>query len=392
MLCPTIFCCVKFPYVKVYRSRETPSSRQIKRAQSLPKPCHSTLQPHILYSTMSQPKSSLSGLRTVKRNFSEAKLSDEPISWPRIQPNDSGREKRLRDIQAGIEQRGAAALLQSYTNITASPTGSQSQQPLPGTADEPPTKRRHLPPGWDSDTDAFMSSSSLTRTSSTKSLMSSVSRSFTVSTTLTSTPPSSKPKMVLSQEQMHILKLVEEGKGIFYTGSAGTGKSVLLREIIKSLQKRYASSPDAVAITASTGAYAPRMPIKAFFFIYFTPGIAACNIGGVTIHSFSGIGTGEGNVEDLIRKVYKNRKANTRWARTKVLIIDEARGNRPQDPQVGGSIWRDTGSTTGPTLFPGLMSSGRSLSLVISSSYPPLQRGAVRTSNSHLKPKPGIKL
>lgn len=221
MLCPTIFCCVKFPYVKVYRSRETPSSRQIKRAQSLPKPCHSTLEPHILYSTMSQPKSSLSGLRTVKRNFSDAKLSDEPISWPRTQPNGSGREKRLRDIQAGIEQRGAAALLQSYTNITASPTGSQSQQPLPGTADEPPTKRRHLPPGWDSDTDAFMSSSSLTRTSSTKSLMSSVSRSFTVSTTLTSTPPSSKPKMVLSQEQMHILKLVEEGKGIFYTGSAG---------------------------------------------------------------------------------------------------------------------------------------------------------------------------
>jgi len=169
---------------------------------------------------MSQPKSSLSGLRTVKRDFSDAKPSDEPISWPRTQPNGNGKEQRLKDIQAGIEQRGAAALLQSYTNVTAAYMGSQSKRPLPGTADEPPTKKRHLPPGWD-DTDPFMTSSSLTRNSSTKSLISSMSRSLTVSTTLTSKPPSSKPKMVLSAEQTHILKLVEEGKGIFYTGSAG---------------------------------------------------------------------------------------------------------------------------------------------------------------------------
>jgi len=34
---------------------------------------------------------------------------------------------------------------------------------------------------------------------------------------------------------------------------AGTGKSVLLREIIKSLRKTHVKSPDAVAVTASTG-------------------------------------------------------------------------------------------------------------------------------------------
>jgi ATP-dependent DNA helicase PIF1 len=52
-------------------------------------------------------------------------------------------------------------------------------------------------------------------------------------------------------------------------------------------------------------------------------GIAACNIGGVTIHSFAGIGIGEGSVEDLVNRVRKNKKAASRWLRTKVLIVDE---------------------------------------------------------------------
>lgn len=52
-------------------------------------------------------------------------------------------------------------------------------------------------------------------------------------------------------------------------------------------------------------------------------GIAACNIGGVTIHSFGGIGLGIESAETLADKIRKNRKASARWLRTKVLIIDE---------------------------------------------------------------------
>ncbi|KAL1743258.1 hypothetical protein HDZ31DRAFT_3266, partial [Schizophyllum fasciatum] len=52
-------------------------------------------------------------------------------------------------------------------------------------------------------------------------------------------------------------------------------------------------------------------------------GIAACNIGGVTIHSFAGIGLGIEPAEDLATKIRKNKKAMNRWLRTKVLIIDE---------------------------------------------------------------------
>lgn len=112
-------------------------------------------------------------------------------------------------------------------------------------------------------------------------------------------------RIFLSEEQQHVLKLVtEDKKSVFFTGSAGTGKSVLLREIITALRAKYSREPDRVAVTASTG-------------------LAACNIGGVTLHSFSGIGLGKEPAEDLIKKIRRNIKAKQRWMRTKVLIMDE---------------------------------------------------------------------
>jgi len=77
-------------------------------------------------------------------------------------------------------------------------------------------------------------------------------------------------QVFLSSEQRHILDLVKQGRSVFFTGPAGTGKSVLMREIIAELKRKHARKADAVAVTASTG-------------------LAACNIGGMTLHSFSGI-------------------------------------------------------------------------------------------------------
>lgn len=114
-----------------------------------------------------------------------------------------------------------------------------------------------------------------------------------------------KQQLILSPEQQRVLQMVtQEKKSVFFTGSAGTGKSVLLREIIANLKRVYGNNADQVAVTASTG-------------------IAACNIGGVTVHSFSGIGLGKEPPNELVKKVRKNRKSAGRWARTKVLIIDE---------------------------------------------------------------------
>lgn len=112
-------------------------------------------------------------------------------------------------------------------------------------------------------------------------------------------------KVFLSDEQRSVLDLVAEQKrSVFFTGSAGTGKSVLLRETIKVLREKYKREMDRVAVTASTG-------------------LAACNIGGVTLHSFAGIGLGKEAVPELVRKIKRNMKAKQRWLRTKILIIDE---------------------------------------------------------------------
>ena len=112
-------------------------------------------------------------------------------------------------------------------------------------------------------------------------------------------------KVFLSEEQKKVLNLVVEGKrSVFFTGSAGTGKSVLLREIIKALRKKWQREVDRVAVTASTG-------------------LAACNVGGVTLHSFGGIGIGKEAVPELVKKIKRNQKAKNRWMRTKILIIDE---------------------------------------------------------------------
>ena len=109
----------------------------------------------------------------------------------------------------------------------------------------------------------------------------------------------------LSDEQKAVMKAVmEEGKSVFFTGSAGTGKSVLMKAIIAQLKHKYREHPDRFAVTASTG-------------------LASCILEGQTLHSWSGIGLGKEPAPELVKKVKRNQKSRQRWLRTKVLIIDE---------------------------------------------------------------------
>ncbi|KAJ2878425.1 DNA helicase, partial [Coemansia aciculifera] len=74
----------------------------------------------------------------------------------------------------------------------------------------------------------------------------------------------------LSERQREAFDLaVNKGNNMFITGSAGTGKSVLLREVIQSFRGQLQMDQNAIVTTASTG-------------------IAAFHIGGKTIHSFAG--------------------------------------------------------------------------------------------------------
>ena len=115
--------------------------------------------------------------------------------------------------------------------------------------------------------------------------------------------PSKKPLLLkcaglpLSTEQKKVLEMVKLGESVFFTGSAGTGKSYLLKRIISSLP------PDTTFATASTGA-------------------AASLIGGTTLHAFAGIGTGNGTLEHCITLAFRESHASI-WRRCGCLIIDE---------------------------------------------------------------------
>ena len=108
----------------------------------------------------------------------------------------------------------------------------------------------------------------------------------------------------LNDEQRKVAALAVDGINIFYTGNAGTGKTLLLRKIISLLKKKHGS--DFVGVTATTG-------------------IAAIQIGdgGRTIHSWAGIGLSKGSRYQLLQQVISNNEAHERWSTCKTLVIDE---------------------------------------------------------------------
>lgn len=75
----------------------------------------------------------------------------------------------------------------------------------------------------------------------------------------------------------------------------------MLRLIVSALKEKYGANR--VFVTASTG-------------------IAACNIGGTTLHSFASIGLGDESITKCVHRVLQNKKAKKRWQECVVLIID----------------------------------------------------------------------
>jgi ATP-dependent DNA helicase PIF1 len=108
----------------------------------------------------------------------------------------------------------------------------------------------------------------------------------------------------LSEEQQAVFDLVvNQGESVFFTGAAGTGKSVLLKKIVQSLAAKYLGERDCIGVTTSTG-------------------LAAQTIGGTTLHRFTGIGLGQAPTKKLIQDILENETKLQRWKEVRVLIVD----------------------------------------------------------------------
>ena len=100
--------------------------------------------------------------------------------------------------------------------------------------------------------------------------------------------------------QKEALNILKTGANAFITGAAGSGKTHLLREYIAYLKNEGVS----VGVTASTG-------------------IAATHMGGMTIHSWSGIGIRDTLTRAEIARFREMSHLKKRFEKTHVLIIDE---------------------------------------------------------------------
>lgn len=112
-----------------------------------------------------------------------------------------------------------------------------------------------------------------------------------------SRPPVSLGLEGLTPGQYSCLLDIMEKRNVLITGPAGTGKSFLLKFLKEKLGAR-------LRVVATTG-------------------VAAVNVGGSTLHSWAGIGLGEGTAAELASAILENPRATARIRKTATLAVDE---------------------------------------------------------------------
>lgn len=107
------------------------------------------------------------------------------------------------------------------------------------------------------------------------------------------------PDTGMTLKQQVCLESMLAGENVFITGAGGVGKSYIIEKFI-SIKK----SSRYIGVTSMTG-------------------ISALLIHGATLHSFLGIGLGNGSVEAIQYKIQNNGFLRQRWTTLNTLIIDE---------------------------------------------------------------------
>lgn len=101
-------------------------------------------------------------------------------------------------------------------------------------------------------------------------------------------------------KQERALELLQQGRNVFLTGPAGSGKTTVLNQFIDWAEEQGKN----VAVTASTG-------------------IAATHLNGKTIHSWAGIGIADRMSPEQLDELAQKEYLHKRFTQTDVLIIDE---------------------------------------------------------------------
>lgn len=125
--------------------------------------------------------------------------------------------------------------------------------------------------------------------------------------------------------QKQALEILKTGANVFLTGEPGAGKSHTVNSYVRYLRSQGIEP----AITASTG-------------------IAATHIGGMTIHSWSGIGIRQNLDPYTLDKIASTAYIHKRITKTKVLIIDEVSMLGPEVLDMIDAVCREVRQNSEP--------------------------------------------